>query len=177
MKMDMIFSGFGGQGALTIGKFVAQAAMVEGKHVSWLPSYGPEMRGGTANVSTIISDSPIASPIVSKSNLLVALNKPSLDKFGADVLPGGLIIINKDMCPNITQREGVDYVIAPLNTFAQEIGSMKIMNMMTIGIIIKKTNLIKYETIESALKEYMGDKDQKLLEMNLLAVKKGMEIS
>jgi 2-oxoglutarate ferredoxin oxidoreductase subunit gamma len=173
----MIFSGFGGQGALTIGKFIAQAAMIEGKHVSWLPSYGPEMRGGTANVSTVISDSPIASPIVSKSNLLVALNQPSLDKFGPDVLQNGLIIINKDMCPNITQKEGVKYVIAPLNTIAQEIGSMKIMNMICVGIVIGKTGLIKYETIESVLKEYMGDKDQKLLEMNLIAIKKGMEIS
>jgi 2-oxoglutarate ferredoxin oxidoreductase subunit gamma len=144
MKMEMIFSGFGGQGALTIGKFVAQAAMEEGKNVSWLPSYGPEMRGGTANVATIVADKPIASPVVSNPNLLVALNQPSLDKFGPDVHDKGLIIVNSDMCPNVEKREGIDYVVAPLNTMANDIGSMKILNMLAIGVIINKTGVIKY---------------------------------
>lgn len=176
MKMEMIFSGFGGQGALTIGKFIAQAAMTEGKNVSWLPSYGPEMRGGTANVSTVVSDKEIASPLVTFPNLLVALNQPSLDKFGPDVLEKGLIIINSDMCPNIVKRENVEYVIAPLNTYANEIGSMMVLNMISIGIIIAKTGLIKFETIEEYLKKYMKNKDPQLLEMNLKAIKKGMEI-
>ena len=176
MKMEMIFSGFGGQGALTIGKFIAQAAMEEGKNVSWMPSYGPEMRGGTANVFVVVSKNPIASPLVDHPHLLVALNQPSLDKFGDGVLPKGIIIINSDMCPNIEKRDDVDYIIAPLNTMAQEIGSMKILNMLCIGIIITKTGLIKYETIESALKAYMGDKDPQLLEMNLIAIKKGMDL-
>jgi len=176
MKMEMTFSGFGGQGALTIGKFIAQAAMVEGKNVSWLPSYGPEMRGGTANVSTVVSDTPIASPLVSFPNLLVALNQPSLDKFGADVAAGGIIIVNSDMCPNVTKRDGITYIIAPLNTIAQEIGSMKILNMISIGIIIARTGLIKYETIEKVLIEYMSGKNEELLKMNLQAIKKGMEL-
>jgi len=177
MKMEMIFSGFGGQGALTIGKFIAQAAMDEGKHVSWMPSYGPEMRGGTANVFTVVADDPIASPLVDNPHLLVALNQPSLDKFGDSVLQNGLIIVNSDMCPNVVKREGVEYVIVPLNTLAAEIGSMKILNMLCIGIIIAKTGLIKYETIETALKAYMGNKDMKLLEMNLKAIKDGMSFS
>jgi len=177
MKMEMIFSGFGGQGALTIGKFIAQCAMNEGKEVSWLPSYGPEMRGGTANVSTIVADTAIASPIVSFPHLLVALNQPSLDKFGPDVLPKGLIIVNSDMCPEVTKKEGVKYVIAPLNSMANQIGSDKVLNMICIGIIINQTRIISYETIETALKDYMGDKNIPLLEMNLLAIKKGMEFS
>ena len=176
MKTEMIFSGFGGQGALTIGRFVAQAAMKEGKNVSWLPSYGPEMRGGTANVSTIVSEKPIASPLVSNPNLLVALNQPSLDKFGGNVAAKGLIILNTDMCPNIVKRKGITYIEAPLNSMAQEIGSMKILNMIAIGIIITKTGLIQFKTIEAVLKEYMKGKDAKLLEMNLVAIKKGMEI-
>jgi len=176
MKMEMIFSGFGGQGALTIGRFVAQAAMTEGKNVSWLPSYGPEMRGGTANVSTIVSAKPIASPLVSNPNLLVALNQPSLDKFGANVTKKGLIILNSDMCPNIKKRKDVDYVIAPLSAIANEIGSMKILNMIAIGIIIKKTGLIQFKTIEKVLKEYMKGKDKNLLDMNLKAIKRGMEL-
>ena len=174
MKSEMIFSGFGGQGALTIGKFIAQSAMNEGKHVSWLPSYGPEMRGGTANVSTVVSDVPVASPIVSKPNLLVALNQPSLDKFGPDVRENGLIIVNSDMCPKVEKRANIEYVVAPLNTMAQEIGSMKILNMICIGVIIGKTGMIKFETIEAALKEYMGDKNPELLAMNLTAIRKGM---
>jgi len=174
MKKEMIFSGFGGQGALTIGKFIAQAAMEEGKNVSWMPSYGPEMRGGTANVFVVVSDDPIASPLVDHPHLLVALNQPSLDKFGPGVLSNGLIIVNSDMCPNVTKRDDVEYVISPLNTIANDIGSMKILNMICIGIIIAKTGLIKFDTIESTLKAYMGDKDPALLEMNMKAIKKGM---
>ena len=176
MKMEMIFSGFGGQGALTIGRFIAQAAMEEGKHVSWMPSYGPEMRGGTANVFTIVSDDPIASPLVDHPHLLVALNQPSLDKFGASVLPQGIIIVNSDLCPNVVKRDDVQYIVTPLNTIAQEIGSMKILNMLCIGIIITKTALIKFETIEATLRAYMGNKNPELLEMNLKAIKMGMEL-
>ena len=176
MKMEMIFSGFGGQGALTIGKFIAQSAMDEGKHVSWLPSYGPEMRGGTANVFTVVSDEPIASPLVDNPQLLVALNQPSLDKFGDTVLPKGFVIANSDMCPNIVKRDDIEYVVAPLNTLAQNLGSMKILNMLCIGIIIAKTGLIKYETIEAALVAYMGDKNKELLALNLKAIKAGMDM-
>ena len=176
MKKEMIFSGFGGQGALTIGKFIAQAAMKEGKNVSWLPSYGPEMRGGTACVSTVVSDKPIASPLVDHPHVLVALNQPSLDKFGPTVANKGLIIINSDMCPNVVKRNDVDYVVEPLNTMAQEIGSMKILNMISIGVIIAKTGLIKFETIEKELNDYMKGKDETLLKMNLTAIKKGMTL-
>ena len=175
MKTEMIFSGFGGQGALSIGKFIAQAAMEEGKNVSWLPSYGPEMRGGTANVFTIVSDNPIASPLVDNPNILVALNQPSLDKFGPTVAKNGIIIINQDLCPNIVKRDDVEYVVIPLNTIAAEIGSPKILNMISIGIIIGKTGLIKKETIEASLKEYMGNKNPELLEMNLKAIQTGMD--
>jgi len=177
MKVEMIFSGFGGQGALTAGKFIAEAAMTEGKNVSWFPSYGPEMRGGTANVFTIVSDNPIASPLVSKPDVAVVFNQPSLDKFGPNVKQKGLIIVNSDMCPNIVKRDGVEYIVAPLNTIATEIGSPKILNMIALGIIIKKLGLVTYESVEKTLREAMtGGKAEKLLEMNLKAVKKGMEL-
>ena len=177
MKVEMIFSGFGGQGALTAGKFIAEAAMTEGKNVSWFPSYGPEMRGGTANVFTIVSDNPIASPLVSKPDVAVVFNQPSLDKFGPNVKQKGLIIVNSDMCPNIVKRDGVEYIVAPLNTIAQEIGSPKILNMIALGIIIKKLGLVTYESVEKTLRDAMtGGKAEKLLEMNLKAVKKGMEL-
>lgn len=177
MKSEMVFSGFGGQGALTIGKFIAQSAMAEGKNVSWLPSYGPEMRGGTANVATVISDTPIASPLVSYPDILVALNQPSLDKFAPDVKKGGLIIVNTDMCPKVEKIDGINYVIAPMNKIATELGEAKVLNMVAIGIIIGKAQTIKYETIENYLNNYMKAKNPALLEMNLKAIKAGIQIA
>jgi len=176
MKAELISSGFGGQGALTVGKFLAKAAMAEGKNVSWLPSYGPEMRGGTANVSVVISSDPIASPIVSYSDILVALNQPSIDKFGPDVNAGGLLIANTDMCPTPLNREGITEIYAPMNKIANEIGSVKVLNMIAIGIIIGKTGLIKYETIEADLTAFLLKKAPDLLKMNLEAIKRGIEI-
>ncbi len=177
MKCEIICSGFGGQGSLTIGKFLAKAGMKEGKNVSWLPSYGPEMRGGTANVSAVISDNPVASPIVSFPDILVALNQPSLDKFGPDVREGGLIIVNKDMCPNALNRDDVDIVEANMSEIAKEIGSQKVLNMVSIGMIIGKTGLIKYETIKEDLTSFLEKKNPALLEMNLIAIQRGMEIT
>lgn len=173
---EIISSGFGGQGALTIGKFLAKAGMKEGKHVSWLPSYGPEMRGGTANVSAVISETPVASPIVTFPNVLVALNQPSLDKFAANVVQGGFIIANEDLCPNIPTFEGVKTVSAPLSKLATEIGSDKVLNMLAIGMVIGLTDMIKYETIEEDLTAFLQKKNPELLKMNLIAIQKGIEL-
>ncbi|HQK57200.1 MAG TPA: 2-oxoacid:acceptor oxidoreductase family protein [Candidatus Syntrophosphaera sp.] len=176
MTTEMICAGFGGQGVLTIGRFLAQAGMKEGKNVSWLPSYGPEMRGGTANVSTVISDGPIASPIVSYPDVLVALNQPSLDKFGPMVRKGGVIIYNTNMCPRGCNRDDVQLLPVPMNDIANEIGSSIVLNMLAIGIIIGKTGLVKYETIEDELKSFLQEKNPDLLDKNLQAIKKGIEI-
>ncbi|MDP8232756.1 MAG: 2-oxoacid:acceptor oxidoreductase family protein [Candidatus Zophobacter franzmannii] len=177
MKYEIICSGFGGQGSLTIGKFLAKAGMQEGKHVSWLPSYGPEMRGGTANVSAVISDAPVASPIVSYPDILVALNQPSLDKFGPTVKEGGLIVVNKGMCPNALDRDDVVIVEANMSEIAKEIGSTMVVNMVAIGMIIGKTGIIKYETLKDDLTSFLEKKNPALLEMNLKAIQKGMEIA
>lgn len=177
MIYEIISSGFGGQGALTIGKFLAKAGMSEGKHVSWLPSYGPEMRGGTANVSAVISDKPVASPIVTFPNVLVALNQPSLDKFAANVVKGGFIVANETLCPKIPHIEGVRTISAPLSQLATDIGSDKVLNMIAIGIVIGLTDMIKYETIEADLTSFLEKKNPELLEMNLIAIKKGMELA
>jgi len=175
--MKLICSGFGGQGALTIGKFLAKAGMAEGKEVSWLPSYGPEMRGGTANVSTIITETPIASPLVTYPDILVALNQPSVDKFGHDIKKNGLLIANSDMCPNELKRDDIDIIYAPMSKIAKEIGSIKVLNMVAIGIVIGKTNLVKYETLENDLTAFLAKKNPQLLEANLIAIKKGMELA
>ncbi len=176
MKIEMICSGFGGQGALTVGKFLSLAAMKEGKDVSWLPSYGPEMRGGTANVAVVISDKQIASPLVNHPDLLIALNKPSVDKFGPMIKSGGLMIANSDMCPDKLNREDIEEIYAPMSSIATEIGSTKVLNMVSLGVIIGKTELVQYKTVEKDLREILGKKNPALLEANLKAIKKGMEI-
>ncbi|MFO7896737.1 MAG: 2-oxoacid:acceptor oxidoreductase family protein [Candidatus Cloacimonadales bacterium] len=177
MKTEIISSGFGGQGALTVGKFIAKAAMKEGKHVSWLPSYGPEMRGGTANVSAVVSDKLIASPIVSFPDILVALNQPSIDKFGANIKENGLLIYNTDMCPKGSERTDIEIIKAPMNKIAKEIGSEKVLNMIAIGMIIGCKKLIKFETIKEDLTAFLVKKNPELLEKNLEAIKKGMELA
>jgi 2-oxoglutarate ferredoxin oxidoreductase subunit gamma len=176
MKTELICSGFGGQGALTIGKFLAKAGMQEGMNVSWLPSYGPEMRGGTANVSTVISTEAIASPLVTHPDILIALNQPSIDKFGPNIKPGGLMIANLDMCPHKLDREDIDVIYAPMSTIAKEIGSQKVLNMVAIGVVIGKKNLVKYETLEKDLTEFLKKRNPELLKANLKAISKGIEI-
>ncbi len=176
MKAEIICAGFGGQGVLTIGKFIAKAGMAEGKNVSWLPSYGPEMRGGTANVSAVVSDEPIASPIVSYPDILVALNQPSLDKFGPTIRPGGVLVVDTGMCPHGLKRDDIQFVAAPFSAIAVEIGSMRVLNMLAIGAVIGRTNIIKYETIEEDLTAFLKAKNPDLLEQNLKAIKRGIEI-
>jgi 2-oxoglutarate ferredoxin oxidoreductase subunit gamma len=177
MTTELICAGFGGQGVLTIGKFLAKAGMTEGKNVSWLPSYGPEMRGGTANVSTVISDDAIASPIVSFPNILVALNQPSIDKFAPSIRPGGILIYNTNMCPHGCKREDIVQISAPMVDIAKEIGNPMVLNMLAIGVIIGKTRIIKYETMEEDLTSFMKAKNPELLELNLKAIKRGIQIA
>jgi 2-oxoglutarate ferredoxin oxidoreductase subunit gamma len=176
MKTELICSGFGGQGALTIGKFLAKAGMKEGLNVSWLPSYGPEMRGGTANVSTVISSDAIASPLVIHPDILIALNQPSIDKFGPHIKPGGLMIANEDMCPHKLDRADVDVIYAPMSAIAKAIGNQKVLNMVAIGVVIGRKELVKYETLEKDLTDFLGKKNPELLKANLQAIKKGIEI-
>ena len=115
MKKEYIFAGFGGQGMLLIGKFLAMACMLDGKHVSWLPSYGPEMRGGTANCSVIVSDDPVASPLVDMADCVVARNRPSLDKFESHVKPGGVLVINSSIIDRKAERDDIQVVYCDAN--------------------------------------------------------------
>ncbi|MCB5228771.1 MAG: 2-oxoacid:acceptor oxidoreductase family protein [Candidatus Cloacimonetes bacterium] len=177
MKTEIICAGFGGQGVLTIGRFIAQAGMREGKHVTWMPSYGPEMRGGTANVMAVVADEAIASPIVSYPDVLVALNQPSIDKFAASLREGGLLIYNTNMCPHGCKRTDIKMVSAPMNDISKEIGTERVLNMLAIGMVIGKTDIIKYETMEQDLSDYLKARDPGLLELNLTAIKRGIELA
>ncbi|MBI9075453.1 MAG: 2-oxoacid:acceptor oxidoreductase family protein [Desulfatibacillum sp.] len=169
----ILCAGFGGQGALLIGKLVAEAGMAEGKHVTWLPSYGPEMRGGTANVMVVVSDKPVGSPIFSKLDVLVALNQPSLDKFAPDTKDGGIIITNSDLCGEPANADKVKLSPVPLTKIAEEIGNVKAANMVGVGALLALTNCVARKSVEDYLSGMMKEKNPALLDTNLLAIEKG----
>ena len=175
MKEQCIFAGFGGQGMLLIGKFLAEAGMESGKHVSWLPSYGPEMRGGTANCSVVVSDRPVASPLIAQADTILAMNKPSLLKFQSDVKPGGLLLINSSIIDIKTDRDDVDAVYVPCNEIAESIGNLKGPNVVFLGAYIaKKPDVISKEAVINAMRVELGEKKAKFLDGNIKALQAGM---
>lgn len=169
---EIIFAGFGGQGILSMGKFLAYAGMDANLNVSWLPSYGPEMRGGTANCSVILTEESIGSPIVTKSTSVVVMNRPSLDKFQNMIEPNGLIIIDSDLIDVMPERTDIDVITIPAQSLAEELGSKKIANMILLGALVKKTGIVSMEAILNALKDH-GKKD--FYEVNKKAIEKGAE--
>ena len=175
MKEQCIFAGFGGQGMLLIGKFLAEAGMESGKHVSWLPSYGPEMRGGTANCSVVVSDRPVASPLIAQADTILAMNKPSLLKFQSDVKPGGLLLINSSIIDIKTDRDDVDAVYVPCNEIAESIGNLKGPNVVFLGAYVaKKPEVISKEAVINAMRVELGEKKAKFLDGNIKALEAGM---
>ena len=142
MTKQFIFAGFGGQGMLLIGKFTAMACMLDGKHVSWLPSYGPEMRGGTANCSVIVSDEEVASPLVDKADVVVAMNLPSLDKFESKVKPGGLLVVNSSIIERKSVRDDITVVYCDANGIAEQVGNPKGANVAILGAMMAKADIV-----------------------------------
>ena len=175
MKEQCIFAGFGGQGMLLIGKFLAEAGMESGKHVSWLPSYGPEMRGGTANCSVVVSDKPVASPLIAQADTILAMNKPSLLKFQGDVKPGGLLLINSSIIDIKTERTDVDAVYVPCNEIAESVGNLKGPNVVFLGAYVaKKPDVISREAIVEAMRVELGERKARFLEGNIKALDAGI---
>ena len=170
MKTEILLAGFGGQGLLFAGKFIAYKGLVEGKNLSWLPSYGPEMRGGTANCSVILSDDPVGSPIVSNPDVLVAMNLPSLDKFENDVVPGGTIFVDSSLIERKVKRDDVKVFYIPATRLANEIGAPTLANMIITGKLIKETGAVSYENLEDALHKVVSAKHQNLFELNKKAI-------
>jgi len=169
----ILFAGFGGQGILFAGKFLAYKGLIENKEVSWLPSYGPEMRGGTANCSVIISDEPIGSPIVSDPDVLVVMNLPSLDKYEDAVVSGGKIFVDSSLVARKVKRTDVDVFYIPATKIAEENNTPTLANMVITGKLIKELDDIPYEHIEDALKKVVSARHQDMLKFNLAAVEKG----
>ncbi|MEG1790064.1 MAG: 2-oxoacid:acceptor oxidoreductase family protein [Oscillospiraceae bacterium] len=176
MKEQCVFAGFGGQGMLLIGKFLAEAGMESGKHVSWLPSYGPEMRGGTANCSVVVSDRPVASPLISSADTVLAMNLPSMLKFQSLVRPGGLLIVNSSIIEEKSNRDDIEVVYIPANTIAEEIGNTKGANVVFLGAYAaKRPEVVDEATIIEAIRIELGEKKAKFLEGNVKALHAGID--
>ena len=170
-----LFAGFGGQGILFAGKFAAYKGLIEEKQVSWLPSYGPEMRGGTASCSVIISDEPVGSPIVSKPDVLIAMNLPSLDKYEGEVAPGGVIFADSTLIERKVARDDVTVHYIPATKLASDNGMPTLANMIIIGKILKELGEYEEGSVVAALKKVISAKRADMLETNLKAIKIGSE--
>ncbi len=169
MKMKMFFAGSGGQGTLAIGQMIAKAAMEEGKEVTWLPSYGPEMRGGTANCTVVVSDKPISCPLINTADMLVTMNLPSLVKFEPIVVPNGLIMINSSLVSIDTSRSDVKSVKVAANDIAAELGNEKAANMIMLGAILNETHVVEPDTIRKEIEHMFSGPKEKFLAMNMEA--------
>jgi len=177
MLEEVIIAGFGGQGVMLMGKLLAYAGMLEGKKVAWMPSYGPEMRGGTANCTVIISSEEIASPVVPHPKSIITMNRPSLDKFESTVQKGGLIIINKSLIDQKVKRDDVGVVRVPANDIANKLGNLKVSNMVILGSYIKNSGIVKMETIFKTLEKTLTGHKQKLIAINKLALEEGAKLA
>ena len=175
MQTEVIISGFGGQGALYAGQVLAYAAMDEGKQVTWIPSYGPEMRGGTANCTVVVSDEEIGSPTVKHPKAVLALNLPSLDKYEDMIAPGGCLVVNESMVNRKPTRTDIQVVILPANEIAREIGNERATNMVMLGALLANMDILPIEALEKALKNHTAQRLQKFVEMNIQALRRGAE--
>ena len=174
MLEQNLFAGFGGQGMLLIGSLLATAGMKEGKYVSWLPSYGPEMRGGTANCSVVLSDAPISSPVITEATCVIAMNRPSLEKFESSLRSGGILIVNSSLVDIKAARRDIEAFYIPANEEAEKAGSAKAANLVVLGACIGKTGCVSPESVIEAMIEKLGGKKAGLAEINKRALNAGI---
>ena len=173
---DIIFAGFGGQGVLFAGQLLSYAGMIENLHVTWIPSYGPEMRGGTANCTVILSEEEIGAPIVRHPTIAVVLNLPSMEKYEPLVKPGGLLIVNSSLIPISSERQDIRIINVPASDIATELGNPRMANMVILGALIGATQIVSLETVARQLDEHLSQRQRKWLEPNIAALKKGAEL-
>jgi 2-oxoglutarate ferredoxin oxidoreductase subunit gamma len=174
MQSEVQFAGFGGQGIMLMGQILAQAAMREGHEVVWIPSYGPEMRGGTAYCTVVISDRPIGSPIIRNPRHLVAMNRPSLEKFAPSVKKGGVVFVNASIIPVTSGRGDVDELRVPIMELAKELGNVKAANIVALAAFVARSRVVSFEALTEAVKEKFAGK-AKLIPLNLKALEAGRQ--
>ncbi len=173
MEQQIIVAGFGGQGVLLMGQLLAQSGMMEGHQVSWMPSYGPEMRGGSANCSVVISDRPVGSPKVEDATAVLAMNLPSMVSFEKNVIPGGGLLYNSSLINIKPSREDIRAIAVPCNDIAAELGNDRVANMVMLGAYIELTKLFPLDTLVEALRLKLGPAKEKLIPLNRSAMEKG----
>jgi 2-oxoglutarate ferredoxin oxidoreductase subunit gamma len=171
----LIAAGFGGQGVMLLGQVLATAGMFDDKFTTWLPSYGPEMRGGTANCTVVINDEPIGSPITNTPNELIIMNIPSLAKFEGSILPGGVMIVNTSVVERDTTRNDITVVKIDASSVAERLGNQRIANMVVLGAYLEKTGAITLEGVKKALEKKLLGRKASLIDLNVEAVKAGMQ--
>ena len=175
MTTQILIAGFGGQGVLFAGKFLAKKGMLEGRQLSWLPSYGPEMRGGTANCSVVLSDDPVGSPIVNHPDVLIVMNLPSLDKYESAVVPGGTIFVDSTLIQRKVQRTDVRAVYIPATRLAQQNGFSTLANMILAGKVLKETDAVSYDGNKETLEAFIPTKKANLIDINCQALQAGYD--
>lgn len=176
MHEEIIFAGFGGQGIMFVGQLLAYTALDEGKHVTWIPSYGPEMRGGTANCTVVISEEPIGSPVCKYPSIALVFNNPSLEKYEPLVKPGGLLVVNLSMVVRSAQRSDLNVIALPATATASEIGDVRVTNLVMLGALLVRHPLVDLDTVQHVLTEKLGTRKAHLLKTNLAALERGREL-
>jgi 2-oxoglutarate ferredoxin oxidoreductase subunit gamma len=177
METSILIAGFGGQGVLFAGQLLAYAGMDDGRHVTWIPSYGPEMRGGTAHCTVIISPEPIGAPIVAEPDIAIVLNQPSFDKYEKSVKPGGVLVVNSSIVTAVSERTDIDIVTVPANAIAEEHGSSKMLNMAAVGAMLARRPVLPLTAVEQAITNHLPEDKAHLLQSNLQVLRQGFEMS
>ncbi len=176
MEERVIMAGFGGQGVMAMGQLLTYAGMLENKHVSWLPSYGPEMRGGTANCSVVVSTAEVGSPVVVNPTTAIVMNKPSLDKFESSIVKGGKLFINSSLVDRKSDRKDIEVYYIPANEIANQLGNMRVANMVMLGAYVEVSKTVSLESILQGFTKVFGEDKAHLLPLNKQALEKGAEV-
>lgn len=177
MQEDIIISGFGGQGTLFAGQLLAHAAMDAGRFVTWMPSYGPEMRGGKARCTVIVSDEEIGAPVIQRPSAAIVLNIPSMEAFEPAIKPGGLLIVNSSLVPNRSARTDIRVLYLPASETATAMGVVRLANVICLGALVAATGVVAVPAIEQALADHLPERHRKLLDINYTAIRKGAELA
>ncbi len=175
IQEEIIISGFGGQGALFAGQLLAYAAMDQDLHVTWIPSYGPEMRGGKARCTVVISEEEIGSPLVRRPSAAIVLNIPSMEAFEPAVKPGGVLVVNSSLVPQKSDRDDIRVIYVPASDIASELGNIRLANVVCLGALVQALGVLPLEAIEKALDDHLPERHRKLLGLNKEALRKGAE--
>jgi 2-oxoglutarate ferredoxin oxidoreductase subunit gamma len=177
MLHEIVIAGFGGQGVMSMGQLITYAAMHEGKHVSWLPSYGPEQRGGTANCAVMVSDQEIGSPLIENPTVAIVLNKPSFDKFEPRVVSGGVLIVNSSLIENKSTRTDIKVIEIPAIELASEIGEPRVSNSVILGAFVAASGAVTIDSVVEGLRNVLPERRHNLIPANKVALEKGAEFA